>query len=157
MTNRMSIGLLIAAAALFTSGSLAEPTGYGDRHDTHVTQQRGEVHPGPNGYARVAEPKGWNIRPQNVDRNRYRHNFQAARSFRIGPYHPQAGWTPHRWTFGQFLPRPYWASEYIIADYWLFALEVPPVGCEWIRYGSDALLIDVRSGEIVQVEYGVFA
>ena len=48
-------------------------------------------------------------------------------------------------------------SQYVIGDYWLFALEVPPTGYEWVRDGSDALLIDTNSGEILQVEYGVFA
>jgi Ni/Co efflux regulator RcnB len=45
----------------------------------------------------------------------------------------------------------------LLADYWLFALEVPPVGYEWVRYGVDALLINTSNGEILQVEYGVFA
>jgi Ni/Co efflux regulator RcnB len=118
---------------------------------------RGEVHPGPKGYARVAEPHGWNSRPQSVDRGAYQHNFQAARSFRIGPYHRPAGWAAHRWAYGQILPRAYFASPYFVADYWLFALEVPPAGFEWVRDDTDALLVNVDSGEILQVEYGVFA
>ncbi len=32
-----------------------------------------------------------------------------------------------------------------------------PVGYEWVRDGSDALLITTGNGEILQVEYGVFA
>ena len=54
-------------------------------------------------------------------------------------------------------PRAFWASEYYLSDYWLFGLEVPPVGYEWVRNGADALLIDTNTGEILQVEYGVFA
>ena len=41
-------------------------------------------------------------------------------------------------------------------DYWLFGLDVPPYGYEWVRYGPDALLIDLRSGEVIQVVYGRF-
>jgi Ni/Co efflux regulator RcnB len=118
---------------------------------------QGEPHPGPRGYERPAEPHGWNARPNTVDRSAYQHNFQAARSFRVGPYHRPPGWTPRRWTYGQILPRPFWAAPYIIADYWLFALEVPPAGYEWVRSGSDAILVNVDTGEILQVEYGVFA
>lgn len=59
--------------------------------------------------------------------------------------------------FGQFLPRAYWASQYILADYWLFALEVPPAGYEWVRVGTDAFLVNIATGEILQAEYGVFA
>jgi Ni/Co efflux regulator RcnB len=52
--------------------------------------------------------------------------------------------------------RVFWAPRYFLSDYWLFGLEVPPVGYEWVRYGDDALLIDVNTGMILQVEYGVF-
>jgi len=117
----------------------------------------GEPHPGPRGYERPAEPRGWNARPSTVDRSAYQHNFQAARSFHIGPYHRPTGWVPRHWAYGQILPRAYWAAPYLIADYWLFALEVPPAGYEWVRSGADAILVNVQTGEILQVEYGVFA
>lgn len=118
--------------------------------------QRGEPHPGPKGYQRVTAPHGWNSRPATVDRATYRHNFQAARSFKIGPYNRPKGWVAHHWSYGETLPRAYWATPYILADYWLFALEVPPMGYEWVRDDTDALLIDTNTGEILQVEYGVF-
>lgn len=132
-----------------------------DREDEHreeakPAEHRAESHPGPKGYERPAEPRGWNSRPQKVDRATYQHNFQASRSYRIGPYHRPAGWVEHHWVYGQILPRAYWAAEYILADYWLFGLEVPPAGYEWVRDGGDALLISTQTGEILQVEYGVF-
>jgi Ni/Co efflux regulator RcnB len=117
----------------------------------------GEPHPGPGGYERPAEPHGWNARPGTVDKDVYHHNFQAARTYHIGPYHRPAGWVAHHWVYGQRLPRAYWAAQYIMADYWLFGLEVPPAGYEWVRDGADALLISTDDGEILQVEYGVFA
>jgi Ni/Co efflux regulator RcnB len=115
-----------------------------------------EHHPGPRGYQRVTEPKGWNVRPATVDRGAYQHNYQAARTYRIGPYHRPVGWVARRWSYGQHLPRAFWASQYLIADYWLFALEVPPVGYEWVRYGPDAILVSLTTGQILQVEYAVF-
>jgi len=33
---------------------------------------------------------------------------------------------------------------------------LPPVGCEWVRVGSDALLVDIWTGEVLSVEYGLF-
>jgi Ni/Co efflux regulator RcnB len=122
-----------------------------------MMSSHGEPHPGPSGYHRVAPPKGWNTRPATVDRGAYQHNFRAARSFHVGPYHRPAGWVAHTWHFGEILPRAYFAPEYLLADYWLFALEVPPTGFEWVRDGNDALLVNTDSGEILQVEYGVFA
>jgi Ni/Co efflux regulator RcnB len=107
---------------------------------------RGEPHAGPRGYARPSEPAGWNARPKAADPGAYHHNFQAPRTYRIGAYHAPRGWTYRRWGYGQILPRAYWASQYILGDYWLFGLEVPPVGFEWVRSGPDALLM----------EYGAF-
>lgn len=92
-----------------------------------------------------------------MDHAAYQHNYQAARTFKIGPYHRPSGWAPRHWAYGQILPRAYWAAPYVLADYWLFALEVPPVGFEWIRDGADAILVNTATGEILQVEYGVFA
>ena len=77
--------------------------------------------------------------------------------FWIGPYHPpSAGWQAGRWVFGQILPRIYWATQDVIGDYWRFGLETPPVGGEWVRYGADALLINLATEEVVQADYGVF-
>jgi Ni/Co efflux regulator RcnB len=153
--NRLVL-LSTLAGILAASLALAEPPrdhGGGE----HTAPARGEPHPGPRGYERVAEPRGWNARPATVDRGAYQHNFQAARSFRIGPYPHPRGWAPHHWGFGEILPRAYWAAPYLIADYWLFALEVPPAGFEWVRDDTDALLVNTSNGEILQVEYGVFA
>jgi Ni/Co efflux regulator RcnB len=116
----------------------------------------GEPHAGPRGYQRVPEPHGWNARPSTVNRAAYQHNFQAARVYHIGPYQRPPGWVAHRWAYGQILPRAYWGPQFIIGDYWLFALEVPPAGYEWVRDDDDALLVNTTTGEILQVEYGVF-
>jgi len=116
-----------------------------------------ETHPGPTHYQRVPEPQGWNNRPKTVDRAAYQHNFQASRSYHIGAYRRPAGWVSRHWGYGEVLPRAFWAPSYLIADYWLFALETPPEGYEWVRYGNDALLIDTSTGTVLQAEYGVFA
>jgi Ni/Co efflux regulator RcnB len=154
------ICISFVGTVLFSSIVAAEPPRDhgGDAHAAPAREApHGEPHEGPRGYQRVAEPKGWNSRPATVDRGAYQHNFQAARSFRIGPYHRPGGWAPHHWGYGQILPRAYWAAPYLIADYWLFALEVPPAGYEWVRDDTDALLVNTSTGEILQVEYGTFA
>ncbi|HTV96457.1 MAG TPA: RcnB family protein [Steroidobacteraceae bacterium] len=154
---------LALSAALLAAGSssvaLAQPDReHGGQHAAPArAAPRGEPHQGPQGYQRVTAPHGWNQRPQTVDRGAYQHNFRAARSYSIGPWRPPHGWVARRWVYGQILPRAYWAAPYLIGDYWLFALEVPPVGYEWVRDGNDALLVNMTTGEILQVEYGVFA
>ena len=162
MRSRSSIlsllvfGISLAAAGLAPAQE-RERGGERKAEPAHSIGRQGEPHPGPSGYQRAEEPHGWNARPGAVDRDAYHHNFQAARTYRIGPYHRPAGWAAHHWAYGQMLPRAYWAAQYILADYWLFGLEVPPAGYEWVRDGADALMISVETGEILQVEYGVFA
>ena len=159
-------GLIWTAATLLagTSGA-AFAQDHQDRREPHAAphaephgqpQHPVEPHAGPSGYQRPTAPAGWDKRPQTVDRASYQHNFQAARSYRIGPYHRPSGWVDRHWAYGDHLPRSYWAAQYLLADYWLFGLEVPPVGYEWVRVGADALLIDVNSGVVLQAEYGVF-
>jgi Ni/Co efflux regulator RcnB len=163
--SKLSLGLALGAIVIGNATAIAQGPGHDQGHEQgherggepHPGPARGgESHPGPHGYDRVTEPHGWDARPKTVDRVAYQHNFQAARTFRIGPYHRPGGWAPHHWVYGQILPRVYWGPSYLISDYWLFALEVPPTGYEWVRDDSDALLISTDTGEILQVEYGVF-
>lgn len=146
----LSLGLLGGTAAM------AQDHHEGPRDNPHEAAPHGEPHPGPQGYQRVQEPKGWNTRPPQADPKVYNHNFQAARSYHIGAYRRPPGWVAHHWAYGQVLPHLYWAPQFLIADYWLFSLEVPPAGFEWVRDDSDALLINTANGQILQVEYGVF-
>jgi Ni/Co efflux regulator RcnB len=154
MGRRFLLAVILAGSVVVGGTAHAEEP-RGDAHP--AAAPRGEPHPTTRSYQRISEPKGWNTRPATVNRTTYQHNYQAARSFRIGPYHPPAGWSEQRWAYGQILPRAYWAGEYIIADYWLFGLEVPPAGYEWVRDSADAILVNVTTGEILQVEYSVFA
>ena len=158
MTTKHGIGLLVTfTLALGAGGALADPPHGHEGHGAPAHKPpHGEPHPGPNGYQRVTEPSGWDHRPATVDRDAYRHNYQAARTFHVGAYRRPPGFAVRHWGYGDRLPRAYWTSQYILADYWLFALEVPPVGYEWVRVDGDALLIDINTGEVLQSEYGVF-
>jgi Ni/Co efflux regulator RcnB len=154
MAHELKVGLSVGIALMLaTAGIAAEAERTGD---ARPAIHQAEPHPGPSGYQRVTEPKGWNARPATVNRAVYQHNYQAARSFKIGPYHRPAGYVVKHWGYGDVLPRGYFAASYLLADYWLFALEVPPAGYEWVRVGNDALLVSTDTGEVLQAEYGVF-
>ena len=167
MTSPLKTRLVVAAALIACSVGSAFAQQRGEEHGA-PTQEHGrpaphgqpahpaEPHAGPSGYQRPAAPQGWDARPKTFDRAAYQHNFQAARAYKVGPYHRPAGWVTRHWGYGDRLPRAYWASQYLLADYWLFGLEVPPVDFEWVRVGDDALLIDTHTGEVLQAEYGVF-
>ena len=158
------MALALAAGGMATAANAQEHGEHGGQapqgHASHAAARpaaHGEPHAGPTKYQRVAEPAGWNNRPTEVDKTHYQHNYQAARTYHVGVYRRPPGWVSHRWGYGQILPRAYWAAPYLIADYWLFALEVPPVGFEWVRDDTDAILVNVTTGQIIQVEYGVFS
>ena len=87
-----------------------------------------------------------------------RWNYQGGwrQSFHARPFFYPNGWGYRRWGIGQYLPPIFFASEYFIGDFYDYGLPPPPYGCRWVRYGPDALLIDLRTGAVVQALYGVF-
>ena len=87
---------------------------------------------------------------------RLRKNVVAVHRFHAGAYRAPPGWRYRRWTFGERLPGLYFGRDFWITDFLAFGLFAPPDGLIWVRYGPDALLIDQYTGEIVQVDYGVF-
>jgi Ni/Co efflux regulator RcnB len=97
---------------------------------------------------------------KRVDRNtviKFRANVRAPHRFHFNrAYVHPAGWYAHRWTFGERLPRAFFAPDYFILDFATFGLMTPWSGYEWVRYGNDALLIDVETGEVIRVEYDLF-
>jgi len=93
-------------------------------------------------------------RPANVQA--LRHNIQARSRYRAGAYQPPRGYAQRRWGFGQRLPSSYYARNYWISNFLFYSLFAPPTGLVWVRVGSDAFLIDMYDGEIIQARYNVF-
>ncbi len=174
-TYRRSAGLLsltvILALALPAAAMAQDRDHQGDAPRTHGTQAghtQGaaghaahatpniEAQRAPQGYTPVNRPDKADQRPQTYDKGGYNHNFKATQTYHVGPYHGGASYRYTRWQYGQTLPSRYRGQEYFLAEYWLFGLDVPPMGYEWIRYGPDAILVDTSTGEVVQVVYGDF-
>jgi Ni/Co efflux regulator RcnB len=101
-------------------------------------------------------PPNWNNYPRQFDRQVYQRNITASRRYHWHSYNRPHGWYYQRWVFGQIFPSIFWARDYWITDYWMFDLPIPPYGYVWVRYGDDALLINRRTGTVLQVVYGVF-
>lgn len=116
-----------------------------------------EPKPEPRGYSYTGVPEKMHERPGHVDRDFYRHDFRSRHHHRIGPFFGGPDWTDEDLELGEEVPEFYRTGDRYIGDYWLFGLEVPPVGFEWIRWGRDALLVDVTSGEVLQAVRDVFA
>jgi len=101
-------------------------------------------------------PSNWNQYPRTFNRGTYQRNVTAPRHYHWQSYNQPRGYYYRRWVFGQIFPRMFWAQDYWLSDYWMFDLPVPPYGYVWVRYGDDALLINKRTGVVLQVVYGLF-
>jgi hypothetical protein len=86
----------------------------------------------------------------------YVRHTRAPYRYRAYAWTPPPGWYARRWAWGEVLPRHWYAA----AGYWLdwraYNLPWPPVGCEWVRLGRDAILVDVWTGEVLSVWYDLF-
>jgi Ni/Co efflux regulator RcnB len=132
----------------------------------------------PNGWNRDGGRGGWDrdhhgpaVRPgwatrdgrHDRDRNRphydvhrYPHFFNFGHRYRIAPYVSPFGFFDYSWGYGDYLPWGWYGPNYWIDDWWDYGLPAPPAGCEWVRVGSDALLIDTFDGRVLSVARALF-
>ena len=66
------------------------------------------------------------------------------------------GFVFRHFRLGERVPAVLLVSNYFLLDFALYGLEPAPPGYVWIREGSDAVLVDRYTGEVVQVAYDVF-
>jgi len=100
-------------------------------------------------------PPDWNSH-RNFDRGAWQGNEQAQRRYHWNSYQRPPGWYYRRWTYGMILPSLFWGRQYWIDSYWTYGLSDPPYGYVWVRYGDDALLVNVEDGDILRVIYGLY-
>jgi Ni/Co efflux regulator RcnB len=67
-----------------------------------------------------------------------------------------SGWAYRRWAAGAILPSLFLVPAYYYADWAALGLAAPEPGFQWVRYGPDLVLVNVSTGEIVDVVYGAF-
>jgi Ni/Co efflux regulator RcnB len=72
------------------------------------------------------------------------HRYIAPRGYRAG-----------RWGVGARLPTGYYVSSYYV-DHRPYRLRMPPRGYHWVRVDRDVYLVSIRSGEVLDVLYGMF-
>jgi hypothetical protein len=95
-------------------------------------------HPGPG----PGGPLTWRGRPIN--------------RVHVAPFVYPNGWAYRRWAIGAALPALFLAPAYYYTDWAAFGLPPPDPGFQWVRYGPDLLLVNVSTGEVVDVIYGAF-
>lgn len=90
-----------------------------------------------------------------------RHDWRSHRHrnrwlFRLGFYHDPFGWGYRRLGYGQWLYPSYFARSYWLSDPYRYRLPYVYGPYRWVRYWNDALLVDMRSGVVVDVTHDVF-
>jgi len=64
---------------------------------------------------------------------------------------PRRDWRYRRVNVGYRLGPEFYGSRYYVTDYGFYGLRAPGRPLRWIRYGDDLLLVNVRTGRVVQV------
>ena len=94
------------------------------------------------------------VRERNQDWRDYRRNHRDV--FRRGAYRGPRGYAYRPVTIGYRFAPAYYARSYWITDPWTYHLRRPAAGLTWIRYGNDAVLVNLRTGRVVEVANGFF-
>lgn len=85
-------------------------------------------------------------------RNDYRHHYRQPRYY--NPYGYRHGY--RRFGIGIYLDSLFFSNRYWLNDPWEYRLPPAPYGCRWVRYYDDVLLVDTRSGYVVDAIHGFF-
>lgn len=84
-------------------------------------------------------------------RSKHRHHYRLGRYY--APYH---GYNYRRLSIGFYLDSLFYSSRYWIDDPWQYRLPEVYGPYRWVRYYDDALLVDIYSGEVVDVIHDFF-
>jgi hypothetical protein len=94
-------------------------------------------------------------RDNRYDWQRYRDNHRSI--YRIGRYYsPYRNYSYRRVTIGFSLGSLFYGSRYWIDDPWYYRLPEVYGPYRWVRYYDDVLLVNVYTGEVVDVIYDFF-
>lgn len=106
--------------------------------------------------------RGSNQRWDHRWRDNNRYNWYSYRSqnrnlYRVGRYYaPYRNYNYRRLTIGLRLDSLFYTNRYWINDPWRYRLPDVYGSYRWVRYYNDALLVDMYSGEVVDVIYDFF-
>lgn len=77
--------------------------------------------------------------------------------FRAGRYRaPFSDFRYSRLNAGFFLNPVFFGNDYLIADPWAYRLPPADGPYRWVRYGDDVVLVDIYTGEVMDVIYDFF-
>jgi hypothetical protein len=110
----------------------------------------------PHGPPGVAGPRPGGMRPGGPPAVALIYHGHPITRIHIAPFVYPAGWAYRRWAIGAVLPPLFLAPAYFYTGWAALGLAPPSSGFQWVRYGPDLLLVNVTTGEVTDVVYGVF-
>jgi Ni/Co efflux regulator RcnB len=154
---------LILASALATTlmPAAAMAQSYGEvRHDNREIRrdQRDLRDAQRRGDWRDARDARRDIRDDRRERREDWRDFRRAHpdTYRIGGYvGPRAGWRYRPVAVGYRFDPAYYGQRYWI-DPVRFHLRPVESSLRWVRYGNDVLLVNIRTGRVIEVNNGFF-
>jgi Nickel/cobalt transporter regulator len=117
----------------------------------HGPPPHGPAGPGP--HPSFAGPHGPGPGPHGAQFSWRGRNFNR---MHLAPFVYPHGWGYRRWGIGMILPPLFLAPAYYYADWAAMGLPPPDPGSQWVRYGPDLLLVNLATGQVVDVIYGAF-
>ena len=82
--------------------------------------------------------------------------FRAPRRYHARAWVAPRGFHYRRFRIGERIPSVLLAADFFLTDFALYGLEAPSPEYVWVRDGTDAVLVDRYTGEVIEVEYDVF-
>jgi len=158
-----ALALLVPSVALAQTAEPIKPGGRAPApHAAPAAAPRPVARPQPAMHAPAARPQAARERPALAPRplppraDRFYHRGQDFARIHGPAYAYPAGWHYRRWDIGLRLPPALFAPGYYYDGWAALGLQGPPPGYTWVRFGPDLLLVNIDSGEVEDVAYGVF-
>ena len=93
-------------------------------------------------------------RDRRYDWSDYRNRYRSI--FRLGRYYDPYGWGYRRFSIGFSLWPSYYGSSFWLNDPWHYRLPPAYGPYRWVRYYDDALLVNIYTGQVIDVVHNVF-
>jgi hypothetical protein len=129
-----------------------------ERYERQLREERRDRRDARREWRRDRDYLGW----QNDWRRDRRYDWQRYRYSNRHIYRPGRYYSPYRdhsysrFSIGFFLQPGFFSNRYWINDPWQYRLPAAYPGTRWVRYYDDVLLVDVYTGEVVDVIHDFF-
>ena len=135
-------------------------SGYNDRRFANRDGDSRDFHGASRDYRRDGDrdhdrwDRNWR-NDRRYDWHDYRNRHRS--TFHLGFYYaPYSYWSYRPLSIGFYLDSLFYSSRYWIDDPWRYRLPEVYGPYRWIRYYDDALLVDIYTGEVVDVIHNFF-